>query len=315
MRMTKTPYRLGLDIGSTTVKAVVLDRDIVTNITLNEACSSGCGSFLENFAVSLGIPVDQIADAAFRSQHPADLGSRCTVFMNSTIITEQKNGRSPDDIMAGLCRSIIENVFTKVVRISNTDALGQHVVVQGGTFKNDAVLRALEQYLGREVTRAPYPGEMGAIGAALLTKRQAESRDGEAPSHFIGFDALPSFDYTQEENQPCPHCANHCSRTIVRFSIGGAFVTGNRCPRGEEVDGAAVKVRPAPDLFLKREQLLFQNYPFEQVSPKKNLTIGLPRALEFWDSMPFWTTFFHALGYDTKLSHPSSRKLYEQGIP
>ena len=315
MRMTKTPYRLGLDIGSTTVKAVVLDRDIVTNITLNEACSSGCGSFLENFAVSLGIPVDQIADAAFRSQHPADLGSRCTVFMNSTIITEQKNGRSPDDIMAGLCRSIIENVFTKVVRISNTDALGQHVVVQGGTFKNDAVLRALEQYLGREVTRAPYPGEMGAIGAALLTKRQAESRDGEAPSHFIGFDALPSFDYTQEENQPCPHCANHCSRTIVRFSIGGAFVTGNRCPRGEEVDGAAVKVRPAPDLFLKREQLLFQNYPSEQVSPRKNLTIGLPRALEFWDSMPFWTTFFHALGYETKLSHPSSRKLYEQGIP
>ena len=111
MRMTKTPYRLGLDIGSTTVKAVVLDRDIVTNITLNEACSSGCGSFLENFAVSLGIPADQIADAAFRSQHPADLGSRCTVFMNSTIITEQKNGRSPDDIMAGLCRSIIENGF------------------------------------------------------------------------------------------------------------------------------------------------------------------------------------------------------------
>ena len=168
--------------------------------------------------------------------------------MNSTIITEQKNGRQPDDIMAGLCRSIIENVFTKVIRISSTAALGERVVVQGGTFKNDAVLRALEQYLGREVTRAPYPGEMGCIGAALLTKRQIEAKGyGESGrSRFIGFDALPDFRYTQRMNAPCPHCANHCSRTIVRISSGGAFVTGNRCPRGEEVDGAAVKVRPAP---------------------------------------------------------------------
>lgn len=300
-----------LDIGGQDMKAIWLSGDIVTNITLNEACSSGCGSFLENFAVSLGIPVEQIAASAFRSRHPADLGSRCTVFMNSTIITEQKNGRSPDDIMAGLCRSIIENVFTKVVRISNTDELGEHIVVQGGTFKNDAVLCALEQYLGREVTRAPYSGEMGAIGAALLTKQYKTQS-----STFIGFDALAEFDYTQEENLPCPHCANHCNRTVVRFSNGTAFITGNRCPRGEVLDTKKITpVKPASDLFLIREQLLFKNYDYQQVSSDKNITIGLPRTLEFWDSMPFWTTFFHALGYQIKLSHPSSRPLYEQGIP
>lgn len=276
-----------LDIGGQDMKAIWISGDIVTNITLNEACSSGCGSFLENFAVSLGIPVDQIADAAFRSRHPADLGSRCTVFMNSTIITEQKNGRSPDDIMAGLCRSIIENVFTKVVRISNTDELGEHIVVQGGTFKNDAVLRALEQYLGREVTRAPYAGEMGAIGAALLTKRQMEAQTAPS-SHFIGFAALPDFDYTQTENLPCPHCANHCSRTVVRFSNGTAFVTGNRCPRGEVLeDQPQQQIKTAPDMFLMRESMLFRDYPFRQVSPDKHITIGLPRTLEFWDSMPF----------------------------
>lgn len=165
-----------LDIGGQDMKGIWIDDGIITNITLNEACSSGCGSFLENFASSLKIPTSEIADAAFRSKRPADLGSRCTVFMNSTIITEQKNGCGPDDIMAGLCRSIIENVFTKVVRITNTSVLGKKIVVQGGTFKNDAVLRSLEQYLNVDVTRAPYPGEMGCIGAALLTKEKREQK-------------------------------------------------------------------------------------------------------------------------------------------
>lgn len=301
-----------LDIGGQDMKAIWISDGIITNITLNEACSSGCGSFLENFAASLGIQVQDIAEAAFRAEHPARLGSRCTVFMNSTIITEQKNGRNADDIMAGLCRSIIENVFTKVVRIANTDSLGKKIVVQGGTFKNDAVLRALEQYLKCEVTRAPYPGEMGCIGAALLTKRRAET--GE--SRFIGFEALQDFDYTQTENVPCPHCANHCSRTLVQFSNGTQYVTGNRCERGASMDGDKKNRKKAvPDLFLMREKWLFQNYAFTLVSSEKDITIGLPRTLEFWDSMPFWTTFFHALGYRTKLSCQSSRALYEQGIP
>ena len=165
-----------LDIGGQDMKAIWLRDGTVTDILVNEACSSGCGSFLENFSHSLGIPVEEIADHAFASRNPARLGSRCTVFMNSTIINEQRNGRNPDDLMAGLCRSIIENVFTKVVRVGNTDTLGRRVVVQGGTFKNMAVVRAIEEYLGRDVTIAPYPGLMGAIGIALLTAKKGELR-------------------------------------------------------------------------------------------------------------------------------------------
>ena len=390
-----------LDIGGQDMKGIWVSDGIITNITLNEACSSGCGSFLENFASSLKIPTDKIADAAFRSKKPADLGSRCTVFMNSTIITEQKNGCGPDDIMAGLCRSIIENVFTKVVRISNTSILGNKIVVQGGTFKNDAVLRSLEQYLGVDVQRAPYPGEMGCIGAALLTKEKREAAgvlrvgsDGVAgktcetgfervsakaepeprplgeggvgatecdaggrlspsTSNFIGFDALESLSYTQRENVICSKCANHCSRSLIQFSNGTTYITGNRCARGEVVlpeelsdednpsatlralkneDEEAVsglgepektkpgvipesKTRYTPDLFLIREQLLFKKWDYKEVSPKKNITIGLPRTLEFWDSMPFWSTFFRSLGYDVILSHKSSREMFENGIP
>ena len=357
-----------LDIGGQDMKGIWIDDGIITNITLNEACSSGCGSFLENFASSLNIQTNEIADAAFRSKKPADLGSRCTVFMNSTIITEQKNGCGPDDIMAGLCRSIIENVFTKVVRISNTESLGKKIVVQGGTFKNDAVLRSLEQYLGVDVLRAPYPGEMGCIGAALLTKekkilRQAQDDiDGHAneechaelvsASQFIGFDAIENLSYTQRENVICTKCANRCARSLITFSNGTTYITGNRCARGEvllpeeleesklqnknadlSIDEEAVsglaetpettkpgvipetKTRYVPDMFLIREQLLFKKWDYTLVSEKKNYTIGMPRSLEYWDSMPFWSTFFRALGYDVVFSHKSNREMFENGIP
>ena len=314
-----------LDIGGQDMKAIWIQDGVVTNMLLNEACSSGCGSFLEEFAASLGIPVDGIADAAFRASTPAELGSRCTVFMNSSIITEQKNGRTPDDIMAGLCRSIIKNVFTKVVRIPNTDVLGSRIVVQGGTFKNDAVLRALEQYLGRTVTRAPYPGEMGAIGAALLTKRQAEA-SGFPASHFIGFAALDAFTYTQSQNEPCPFCQNHCSRTVIRFPGGESFVTGNRCERGEilgDPKDKAVqdKVRQAnqsmqriPNLFAVREKLLFADYDAPILAPDRGVTIGIPRVLSFWETMPFWNAFWRSLGFRIQLSGKSTRPLYEEGL-
>lgn len=309
-----------LDIGGQDMKAIWLKDGVVTNIMLNEACSSGCGSFLENFASTLGMPVDQVADAAFRSQAPAELGSRCTVFMNSTIINEQRNGKQPDDLMAGLCRSIIENVFTKVVRIANVSELGDTVVVQGGTFRNFAVLRALEEYLGREVTLAPYPGEMGALGAALAVKQEVEAHgyaNGRC-SAFIGFEAVEQFQYVRESGVVCPHCANHCSRTILRFSDGGCYVTGNRCDRGAVVteDAAAETVKPAPvpDLFHLRQELLFKKYPVSPVRENQKQTVGLPRVLEFWDSMPFWSTFFRALGYEVRYSHPSSRKQYESGL-
>ncbi|MDR1256730.1 MAG: acyl-CoA dehydratase activase, partial [Spirochaetaceae bacterium] len=319
-----------LDIGGQDMKAVSISDGIVTGITLNEACSSGCGSFLEQFAQTLNIPVDQIAYAAFSAQNPAELGSRCTVFMNSTIITEQKNGKSPDEIMAGLCRSIIENVFTKVVRLSNFSALGDRIVVQGGTFRNDAVLRAMEQYLDKQVTRAPYPGEMGAIGIALLTKRKMAERagaDGIGKSAFIGFDALETFDYTQESNVRCPFCPNNCARILVRFSNGRTWITGNRCERGEllgDPKDPALRERlkqvntvmdSVPDMVKMRDKMLFRDYPFTPLAPERGLTIGIPRILDFWRTMPFFTAFFHALGFKTKISSPSSRRLFEEGLP
>ena len=309
-----------LDIGGQDMKAIWLKDGVVTNIMLNEACSSGCGSFLENFASTLGMPVDQVAEAAFRSQSPAELGSRCTVFMNSTIINEQRNGKKPDDLMAGLCRSIIENVFTKVVRIANVAELGDRVVVQGGTFRNFAVLRALEEYLGREVTLAPYPGEMGALGAALAVKQEVEAHgyaNGRCSS-FIGFEAVSDFHYTRESGVLCPHCANHCSRTVLRFPDGGCYVTGNRCDRGAVVtEGPSAPERTAPeapDLFRLRRELLFKTWPAAPVREARSETVGLPRVLEFWDSMPFWSTFFRALGYPVKFSSPSGRKQYESGL-
>ena len=320
-----------LDIGGQDMKAIWISNGIATNIVVNEACSSGCGSFLENFAKTLHIPVKKIAETAFSSKNPAALGSRCTVFMNSSIITEQRNGKVPGDIMAGLCRSIIENVFTKVIRISNIQSLGKNIVVQGGTFQNDAVLRAMEQYIGRTVTRAPYPGLMGAIGAALLTKEEAERAmaEGTYKKTFLSLDELENFSYTQEANIPCPFCSNHCKRTVVRFSNGNSWITNNRCERGEvlgnpkdsEVQAEIRKIQKekaaVPNLFDLRTKLLFKEYPYTVVdrdAPEKNITIGLPRVLSNWEYMPFWTTFWKSLGFKVKMSPMSTRKIYESGL-
>ena len=318
-----------LDIGGQDMKAIWLDRGVITNIGVNEACSSGCGSFLENFAASLHIPVEVIAETAFSAESPAAMGSRCTVFINSSIVTAQRSGRQPEDIMAGLCRSIIENVFTKVIRVSNLDSLGDRIVVQGGTFRNDAVLRALEQYLGREVTRAPYPGMMGAIGAALLAKEARErqmSQGKKPPKTFIGLDAMETFSYSRAEESVCPFCGNHCRRTVLRFSNGEAWVTNNRCERGEVLGdpedtsvAARVKARQeernkTPNLFRLREKLLFQEYPLEHTPADRGVRMGIPRVLSFWDTAPFWTTFLRSLGFQVCLSAPSSRAMYERGL-
>ena len=340
-----------LDIGGQDMKALWLDGGIITDIVVNEACSSGCGSFLENFASSLNIPVKDIAHAAFSSTNPAVLGSRCTVFMTSSIVSEQRCGKTPADIMAGLCRSIIENAFTKVIRISNLESLGKKVVVQGGTFLNDAVLRALEQHIGREVTRAPYPGLMGAIGIALLTQEHLEGarrergevaaslenanatnenaiNEGREPVRATAFslDALDAFSYTQESNLICPFCANHCNRTRITFANGDSWVTGNRCPRGEvvgdpkdkairdQVKRIAATVESVPNLFDVREKLLFRDWPCTPNPAPQNTVIGMPRVLSMWEYAPFWTTLFRSLGFTVKLSRPSTRAMYERGL-
>ena len=318
-----------LDIGGQDMKAIWLENGVITNILVNEACSSGCGSFLENFAANLHISTDEIAKEAFEAQNPAELGSRCTVFMTSNIVTEQRNGKSPEDIMAGLCRSIIENVFTKVIRVSNLDSLGTKIVVQGGTFENDAVLCALEQHVKREVVRAPYPGIMGAIGAALLAKEEKErgkARKAET-QHFIGLEALEALTWKQEANVPCPFCTNHCQRAVITFSNGNSWITNNRCERGEilgdpkdqkvqaQVRDAGKKKDQIPNLYVLREKLLFADYlPEGEKTEDRNITIGIPRVLMFWETMPFWTTFWKKLGFRVQISAQGNHQMYEEGL-
>ena len=318
-----------LDIGGQDMKAIWLEDGIITNILVNEACSSGCGSFLETFASNLHIAVPDIADAAFSSKSPADLGSRCTVFMNSNIVTEQKNGKTPPDIMAGLCRSIIENVFTKVIRSHNTASLGDNPVVQGGTFLNDAVVACFEQYIGKQAVRPPYPELMGAIGAAVMAQEDMAKKLQENPaatSTFIGLDALDTFSVSQEGNLVCRFCANQCNRTVLTFDDGSTWITGNRCPKGEvlgnpqdpHVRKSLAEVQEhmsqVPDLFAERERLLFADYPTEQIMDSQGITIGLPRVLMFWDTAPFWNTFWKSLGFQVAWSPKSTQSIYESGL-
>lgn len=318
-----------LDIGGQDMKAVFLRDGVVSGITLNEACSAGCGSFIETYAKSLKIPVHQVAPLAFQAQNPSRLGSRCTVFMNSSIITEQKSGKSSADIMAGLCRSIIENVFTKVLRISNLDQLGSKIVVQGGTFKNDAVLRAFEQYLGHQVIRPSLPGEMGAWGIALLTRDFVKKRRQDDPSYetsFIGLDEMENFSYRTTPGQICQFCQNHCNRTIVTFNDGTNFVTGHRCEKGEilgdlqdpEVRSRLLeanrRLREVPDLVKVHQELLVKDWEHKVLDKNRGVTIGLPQVLEFWHSLPFWKALFSSLGFKVVLSRSSSYPLFEKGL-
>lgn len=324
-----------LDIGGQDMKAITIRNGIVIGIVLNEACSAGCGSFIETYAKSLKIPVNEIAKLALKSKNPSRLGSRCTVFMNSSIVTEQKNGKTTEDIMAGICKSIIENVFTKVVRVPNFNMLGDVVVVQGGTFKNNAVLRALEQYTQRTVIRAPHPGEMGAIGIALLTKKhinekltkeKANNPSYKYKSTFIGLDNIDDFNYEKYPGNICQFCSNNCNRTIVKFNDGTAYITGNRCERGEIIGNPKdkdikeklketnKKMNAVPDMMTLRNKLLFKDYNPKQISRKKDIRIGIPRVLEFWNSAPFWNALFTSLGFKVVFSKKSNYKLFENGL-
>lgn len=313
-----------LDIGGQDMKAIELSNGVITNIVLNEACSAGCGSFLETYARSLGVAVEGIAEAAFASRAPSKLGSRCTVFMNSSVITEQKNGKTREDILAGLCRSIIENVFTKVIRMSNLDRLGNTILVQGGTFRNDAVLRAVEELTGRTVFRPPYPGEMGAIGAALLAREWTAANPG-AQSAFIGLDSLETFGYERRPGVVCNGCSNSCARTVVQFPAAAGreaayHVTGNRCERGELLglapEGETARTvgpaaRDVPDLFREYNRLLFAQ---GAAQPGTGYRIGIPRVLEFYRSLPYWRTLFESLGFTVVVSPKSSYRMFEAGL-
>ena len=290
-----------IDIGGQDMKCFKIRNGAVDSIMLNEACSSGCGSFIETFAKALGYNIADFAKMGLLARHPVNLGSRCTVFMNSSVKQAQKDGASVEDISAGLSISIVKNAIYKVIRAANADDLGRHIVVQGGTFHNDAVLRAFELELGREVTRPTIAGIMGAFGAALAARDLHLER-----STLLDAEALAQFQHTAKP-ATCNLCTNHCSLTVNTFDGGRRFISGNRCsrPLGKEPSHL-------PDLFrYKYEKLRAMQGKGEGSGVRGR--IGIPFGLNMYENLPFWFTLFTRLNFEVVLSPESSRKLYIKG--
>lgn len=295
-----------LDIGGQDMKCCRLKNGAVDSIMLNEACSSGCGSFLDTFAQSLGMDIESFAKIALTAKRPVDLGSRCTVFMNSRVREAQKNGVSVADISAGLSYSVIKNALYKVVRLRDVSELGDKVVVQGGTFYNDAVLRALEKLLGRDVIRPNIAGLMGAYGIALITKDRCPETHR---STLVTPEALAGITMTTGVRR-CPGCGNHCLITVTTFSDGRAFVSGNRCEKGASLalTGKAAPPSNLPNMYRWKYDRLFSYRP---LSPGKagRGSVGIPRVLNMYEDYPFWFTFFTKLGFRVILSSADIREI------
>ena len=290
-----------IDIGGQDMKCFKIRNGAVDSIMLNEACSSGCGSFIETFAKALGYNIADFAKLGLFTEKPVNLGSRCTVFMNSSVKQAQKDGASVADISAGLAISIVKNAIYKVLRMSSADELGQHIVVQGGTFHNDAVLRAFEQELGRNVTRPTIAGLMGAFGAALAAKDLALEK-----SQILTHEELKAFQHTAKPIT-CNGCTNHCSLTINQFDGGRRFISGNRCSK--PLGG---KQEHMPDLMKYKYEKLRAMHGVGQGDGSRG-KIGIPFALNMYENLPFWFEFFTQLNFDVVLSPESSRQLYIKG--
>ncbi|HTO22351.1 MAG TPA: acyl-CoA dehydratase activase-related protein, partial [Spirochaetia bacterium] len=297
----------------------------ISSVLLNEACSSGCGSFLETFAHSLGLPLADFAREARAASTPVDLGSRCTVFMNSRVKQAQKEGASIGDISAGLSYSVIRNALQKVIRLRDPSQLGTHVVVQGGTFSNDAVLRAFELVSGREAVRPDVPGLMGAFGAALRAREEDTHHDadraGPAPgrrrSTLLSLQELEQLT-TATSPRRCGRCANHCHLTVTEFSDGRRFVSGNRCERGAQADAAPAavvspKTESFPNLPAWKLHRVFDYSPTPLDDAPRGL-VGIPRVLNMYEDYPFWFTVLTHLGFSVRLSPRSTRAVYEAGL-
>ena len=295
-----------LDIGGQDMKCIKIKDGTVDSVQLNEACSSGCGSFIETFAKSLNYSVQDFAREALFAKNPTDLGTRCTVFMNSNVKQAQKEGASVADISAGLAYSVIKNALFKVIKITNASDLGKHVVVQGGTFYNDAVLRSFEKISGCEAVRPDIAGIMGAYGAALIAR---ERYDASKTTTMLPIDKILSLTYKTTMAR-CQGCTNHCVLTINRFDGGRQFVTGNRCERGL---GGNKQKKDIPNLFDYKYHRMFDYEPLTaDLAPRG--TVGIPRVLNMYENYPFWAVFFRELGYRTVLSPKSTKQIYELGI-
>lgn len=295
-----------LDIGGQDMKCIKIKNNTVDKVQLNEACSSGCGSFIETFAKSLNYEVADFAQVALFAENPIDLGSRCTVFMNSKVKQAQKEGASVADISAGLAYSVIKNALLKVIKLTDPKDLGTRVVVQGGTFYNDAVLRSFERISGCKAVRPDIAGIMGAFGAALIARKHYEGQS----STMLTINQINDLKFETSMSR-CKGCTNHCLLTINRFTGGRQFISGNRCERGI---GKEKNKDNIPNLFEFKNKRLFQHYASLDQEQAVRGTVGIPRVLNMYENYPFWFTFFTELGYRVVVSPESSRKIYELGI-
>lgn len=295
-----------LDIGGQDMKCLKIKDGVIESILLNEACSSGCGSFLETFAKSLNISIEEFSKQALHARNPVDLGSRCTVFMNSRVKQAQKEGATVGEISAGLSYSVIKNALFKVIKVRNPKELGKKIVVQGGTFYNDAVLRSFELLSEREVIRPDIAGIMGAFGAALIAHENYIKGNN---TQILNEEQLNNLNVKTDMSR-CGLCANNCLLTINRFGNGGKHVSGNRCERGAGVNTQKNKI---PNLFKQKYKRLFSYIPLDTLNAKRGI-IGIPRVLNMYEDYPFWFTFFTELGFRVELSSRSSKQLYEKGI-
>ena len=295
-----------IDIGGQDMKCIKIKDGTVDSVQLNEACSSGCGSFIETFAKSLNYTVIDFAKEALFAKNPIDLGTRCTVFMNSNVKQAQKEGASVADISSGLAYSVIKNALYKVIKIADAKDLGSHIVVQGGTFYNDAVLRSFERIAGCEAVRPDISGIMGAFGAALIAKERYE--EGKETT-MLSIDDILSLEYSTTMTR-CKLCTNNCLLTINRFNNGRNFITGNRCERGL---GKVKKSTTVPNLFDYKYHRVFDYEPLPKEEAPRGV-VGIPRVLNMYENFPFWATFFKKLGFSVVLSPQSTRKIYEMGI-
>lgn len=295
-----------LDIGGQDMKCLKIKDGAIYSIMLNEACSSGCGSFIETFAKSIGLSVEDFAREGLFAQAPVDLGTRCTVFMNSKVKQAQKEGATIGDISAGLSYSVIKNALYKVIKLRNPEEAGQKIVVQGGTFLNDSVLRSIELVLGRPVIRPDIAGHMGAYGAALIARQRATPG---SRSRLVSPEGLENFKMENSHTR-CRGCENNCLLTISRFANGQKFITGNRCEKGS---GEIKNGKELPNLYAEKFERLFSYVPLPQVKAPRGV-IGIPRVLNLYENYPFWFTFFTELGFSVLLSPPSSKSIYELGM-
>ena len=295
-----------MDIGGQDMKCFFVKDGSIGNITLNEACSAGCGSFIENFAQGLNMTAGEFAAMAMESKAPVDLGTRCTVFMNSKVKQAQKDGAAVSDISAGIAFSVIKNALFKVMQLKDVKELGEHIVVQGGTFYNDAVLCSMEKLIERDVVRPDISGLMGAYGAAILAQEEGLER-----SSILAADALEDFSVSTSSYR-CRHCGNQCLITMQKFSDGSKYFTGNRCERG--IGKAKRENRETANIYDYKYKRLFAYYKPLTGAAAPRGAIGLPRGLNMYEDYPFWFTFFTQLGYEVVLSDKSSAALYYKGM-